>query len=162
MNEWMNLHNFSLISHFLLVMISTFRPALLKKNHRWLDKSFDFAEQTLTKQAERKGKWVFSLLSMPLRCFFSYTESGNPNLPLTYFYFKSWPMSKRMKTKANVSNPSPFDCQLVQSNFSLADNSACIVSIVTSRKSKGRKKKTVQVICKWNVDTSQEATKDYL
>ena len=129
----MYLHNFSLIYHFLLVMISTFRPAWLKKKNRWLDKTFDFAEQTLIKQTEREGKWVFSLLSMILECFFSNTESGNPNLPLTYFYFNSWLMSKRMKTEANVSNPSPFDCQLVQSNFSLADNSACILSIVTSQ-----------------------------
>ena len=54
----MYLHNFSLISHFLLVMISTFRPAWLKKKkkNRWLDKTFDFAEQTLVKQAEREGK----------------------------------------------------------------------------------------------------------
>ena len=151
----MYLHNFSLISHFLLVMNSTFRPAWLKKKkHRWLDKTFDFAEQTLVKQAEREGKWVFSLLSMTLECFFFLHWKRKSKFTLDIFLFyliiNSWPMSKRMKTKANVSNPSPFDCQLVQSNFSLADNSACIFSIVTSQKSKSRKKKTVQVICKWN------------
>ena len=64
-----------------------------------------------------------------------------------------------MKTKANVSNPSPFDCQLVQSNFSMADSSACILSIVTSQKSKGRKKKTVQVIERLSNDCRKTKTK---
>ena len=53
---------------------------------------------------------------------------------------------------------------IARSNFSLADKSVRILSIVTSQKKVkvGKLKKTVQVICKLNVDTFEEATKDYL
>ena len=135
----MYLHNFSLISHFLLVMNSTFRPAWLKKKKQVTWQNFRLRRtdtyQTSWSWAGRQVSLFFAFNTPRMFLFLHWKRKSKFTLDIFLFYLiNSWPMSKRMKTKANVSNPSPLDCQLVQSNFSLADNSACILSIVTSHK----------------------------